>query len=81
MRSRPNTNSTRFLRAWGGELTAALESFRPTGAVLESACRTAAWAQQVLRHAAGHASPEMLAIAAGRVKDVRVRFVHADMLS
>jgi demethylmenaquinone methyltransferase/2-methoxy-6-polyprenyl-1,4-benzoquinol methylase len=69
--------------AWGGEPEAALEAFAPRGAVLELACGPATWTPKLLRHAdtvtALDASPEMLAIAAGRVRDDRVTFVQADV--
>jgi len=67
----------------GDELTEALEAFRPAGSVLELACGPGVWTGQLLRHAAEltavDASPEMLAIAAARVGDERVRFVQADL--
>ncbi len=67
----------------GDEVTQALEAFRPTGRVLELACGPGVWTRQLLRHAtevtAVDASPEMLAIAAARVGDERVRFVQADL--
>lgn len=69
----------------GDELTEALEAFRPAGSVLELACGPGVWTGQLLRHAAEltavDASPEMLAIAAARVGDERVRFVQADLFS
>jgi SAM-dependent methyltransferase len=65
------------------ELVAALDSFRPTGCVLELACGPGVWTEQLLRHAtsvtAVDASPEMLAIASARVTDERVRFIQADL--
>jgi SAM-dependent methyltransferase len=65
------------------ELVAALDSFRPTGCVLELACGPGVWTEQLLRHAtsvtAVDASPEMLAIASARVSDERVRFIQADL--
>ena len=65
------------------ELTEALDAFRPTGRVLELACGPGVWTGQLLRHAsevtAVDASPEMLAIAAARVGDERVRFIEADL--
>jgi SAM-dependent methyltransferase len=68
-----------------GELIAALESFRPSGRVLELACGTGVWTEQLLRHAtsvtAVDASPEMLAIASARVGDDRARFVQADLFA
>jgi SAM-dependent methyltransferase len=69
----------------GGELEAALDEFRPAGAVLELACGPGTWTPQVLRHAASvtalDASPEMIAIASAKVADAaaRVRFVCADV--
>jgi SAM-dependent methyltransferase len=71
---------------WGGdELVAALDSFRPTGSVLELACGTGAWTRELLRHAASltaiDASPEMLAIARARISDERVRFIQAEIFS
>ena len=69
----------------GDEVTEALEAFRPTGSVLELACGPGTWTGQLLRHAtdvtAVDASPEMLAIAAARVADERVRFVQADLFT
>jgi SAM-dependent methyltransferase len=69
----------------GDELTEALEAFRPTGSVLELACGPGVWTGQLLRDAtdvtAVDASPEMLAIAATRVDDQRVRIVQADLFT
>jgi ubiquinone/menaquinone biosynthesis C-methylase UbiE len=69
----------------GDELAAALDSFRPTGCVLELACGSGLWTAQLLRHAecvtAVDAAPEMLAIASARLKDKRVRFVESDVFS
>jgi ubiquinone/menaquinone biosynthesis C-methylase UbiE len=69
--------------ASGEEAVAALEAFAPAGAVLELACGPGTWTAQLLRHAdtvtALDASPEMLAIARGRVRDERVTFVRADV--
>ena len=69
----------------GDEITEALEAFRPAGSVLELACGPGVWTGQLLRHAtevtAVDASAEMLAIAADRVRDGRVRFVQADLFS
>jgi len=65
------------------ELYAALDAFRPTGSVLELACGTGHWTLRLLRHAthvtAVDAAPKMLAIAASRVGNDRVRFVQADL--
>ena len=69
----------------GDELAEALEAFRPAGSVLELACGPGVWTGQLLRHAtdvtAVDSSPEMLAIAAARVGDERVRFVQADLFT
>jgi demethylmenaquinone methyltransferase/2-methoxy-6-polyprenyl-1,4-benzoquinol methylase len=35
----------------GGELSQALDAFRPTGSVLELACGPGTWTTQLLRHA------------------------------
>jgi demethylmenaquinone methyltransferase/2-methoxy-6-polyprenyl-1,4-benzoquinol methylase len=69
----------------GSELIAALESFRPSGRVLELACGTGVWTELLLRHAtsvtAVDASAEMLAIASARVGDDRARFIQADLFT
>jgi SAM-dependent methyltransferase len=65
------------------EPMAALAAFAPAGRVLELACGQGAWTELLLRHAdsvtAVDASPEILAIAAKRIRDERVRFVRADL--
>ena len=65
------------------ELLAAIDSFRPTGQVLELACGPGTWTPHLVRHAAGvtavDASPEMLGLAAERVGAGRVRFLRADL--
>jgi trans-aconitate methyltransferase len=67
----------------GDELLAAIDSFRPAGQVLELACGSGLWTQELLRHAGGltavDAAQEMLSIASHRVSDPRVRFVQADL--
>lgn len=69
----------------GDELTEALEAFGPAGSVLELACGPGVWTSQLLRHAtdvtAVDASAEMLAIAAARAGNHRVRFVQADLFT
>ncbi|HEY5987180.1 MAG TPA: class I SAM-dependent methyltransferase [Streptosporangiaceae bacterium] len=69
----------------GEEVAEALEAFRPAGSVLELACGPGVWTGQLLRYAtdvtALDASPEMLAIAAARIGDERVRFVQADLFT
>jgi demethylmenaquinone methyltransferase/2-methoxy-6-polyprenyl-1,4-benzoquinol methylase len=67
----------------GSELAEALDAFRPTGSVLELACGPGTWTSQLVHHAtdvtAVDASAEMLATAATRVGEERVRFVSADL--
>lgn len=67
------------------ELTAALDAFQPSGAVLELACGPGVWTGQLLRHAADvtavDGSPEMLALAAARAGRERVRFIQADLFT
>ncbi len=69
----------------GDELAEALAAFQPTGSVLELACGPGVWTGQLLRYAtdvtAVDASQEMLAIAAARVGDERVRFIQADLFT
>ena len=69
----------------GDQLTEALDAFQPAGSVLELACGPGVWTSRLLHHAADvtavDASPEMLAIAAARVRDDRVRFVQADLFT
>jgi SAM-dependent methyltransferase len=68
-----------------GELTRALDAFRPTGSVLELACGPGVWTAQILRYAADvtavDASPEMLALAQARAGAGRVRFIQADLFT
>jgi 2-polyprenyl-3-methyl-5-hydroxy-6-metoxy-1,4-benzoquinol methylase len=69
----------------GSELATAVDSFHPTGSVLELACGSGLWTEQLLRHAtsvtAVDAAPEMLAIASARVRDAKVRFIEANLFS
>jgi SAM-dependent methyltransferase len=70
----------------GAELMDALDTFRPTGSVLELACGPGVWTRQLLRYASNvtavDASSEMLAIAAGSVPaGGPVRFVRADLFT
>jgi 2-polyprenyl-3-methyl-5-hydroxy-6-metoxy-1,4-benzoquinol methylase len=67
------------------DLLAAVEAFRPTGDVLELACGTGIWTQQLARSAtsvtAVDAAPEMLARAKAQNDSASVRFVEADLFS
>jgi SAM-dependent methyltransferase len=71
--------------AGGDELSRALDTFRPTGSVLEFACGPGTWTGQLLSHAeeitALDASPEALAIASARHSGERVRFIQANLFS
>ncbi len=76
-------------RVWRSEvrqLRTALDVFKPNGKVLELACGTGLWTEQLLRHAdsvtAVDASPEMLEIARARIgSGRRLRFEEADIFS
>ena len=67
------------------ELLSAIDSFRPTGDVLELACGSGIWTEKLLRSAttvtAVDGAPEMLARARTRVGPSAVRFVEADLFS
>jgi demethylmenaquinone methyltransferase/2-methoxy-6-polyprenyl-1,4-benzoquinol methylase len=64
---------------------ALLDAFAPRGDVLELACGPATWTPELLRHAttvtAVDGAPEMLALAARRVVDGRVRWIEADIFA
>src|SRR5438552_16647918 len=68
------------------ELLSAVDSFRPTGDVLELACGSGIWTERLLRSArtvtAVDGAPELLARAQARVRSsASVRFVEADLFS
>ena len=71
------------LTAAGHAMNAKIDTFAPTGDVLELACGPGTWTGILLRHAstltAVDASPEMLALAATKVGDERARFIEADI--
>jgi ubiquinone/menaquinone biosynthesis C-methylase UbiE len=66
-------------------LIRALDDFCPSGDVLELACGPGTWTLQLLSHAetvtAMDAAPEMIQIAASKVRDDRVRFLEADLFA
>ncbi len=71
---------------WHSEVAivrAALDSFRPTGDVLELACGTGNWTEQLARHAdsvlAVDAAREMLAINRKKLNASNVQYVQADV--
>jgi SAM-dependent methyltransferase len=75
-------------RRWHAEaekLLEALRAFGPKGRVLELACGTGLWTEQLVQFAkrvtAVDASPEMLSIARERVSGPAVRYVEADIFS
>ena len=68
------------------ELMSAIDSFRPTGDVLELACGSGVWTERLERFAASvtavDGAPEMLARARARLgSEGSVRFVEADLFS
>jgi SAM-dependent methyltransferase len=75
-------------RQWFGEVAEvaeALAQFRPEGRVLELACGTGWWTEQLVACAdsltAADASPEVLALNAARLGPGRVRYVQADLFA
>lgn len=73
-------------RQWFVEISrlrSALRSFQPAGHVLELACGTGLWTQQLVRHAdsvtAVDASPEILELNRARVRSNKIRHVCADI--
>ena len=69
--------------AEAAQVSAALSAFRPAGRVLELACGTGIWSEQLLLFAshltAVDGSPEMLAINAARLRSPGVRYVEANL--
>jgi len=73
-------------RAWFSaieQVRKELSYFRPTGDVLELACGTGLWTEQLVQHAdlitAVDASPEGLKLNEERLRDDRVRYLQADL--
>jgi len=64
-------------------VSAALAAFRPEGRVLELACGTGIWTEQLLPFAAEltavDGSPEMLTLNAARLRAPKIRYVEADI--
>jgi SAM-dependent methyltransferase len=64
-------------------VSSALSAFCPAGRVLEFACGTGIWTEQLLRFAshltALDGSPEMLAINAARLRSSAVQYIEADL--
>lgn len=67
------------------ELRRQLAAFRPTGHVLELACGTGLWTEQLLHYAdhitAVDAAPEVLTLNRERLQSDRVAYVQADLFS
>jgi len=75
-------------RSWFADvaqLRTALDAFQPTGHVLELACGTGLWTEQLLRYAteitAVDAAPEVLALNQQRLQSDRVQYVQADLFA
>lgn len=64
-------------------VSSALAAFRPAGRVLELACGTGIWSEQLLRFASHltllDGSPEMLSIATARLHSPQVHIIQADL--
>jgi SAM-dependent methyltransferase len=64
-------------------VSAALSAFHPGGRILELACGTGIWTEQLLPFAshltALDASSEMLALKAARLRSPMIRYVEADL--
>jgi len=77
----PELNDRWFAEA--AAVSSALAAFRPSGRILELACGTGIWSEQLLpfasRLTAVDASPEMLAINATRLRSPLVRYIQTDM--
>jgi demethylmenaquinone methyltransferase/2-methoxy-6-polyprenyl-1,4-benzoquinol methylase len=74
------------LAAYGHDLEAALDRFRPSGRVLEIASGTGAWTRLLLSHASAvtalDSSPEMHELSRRRLgNDPRMRYIEADVFS
>ncbi len=79
----PDVNAQWFSDA--AAVQSALDRFGPAGDVLELACGTGLWTDRLVANAARmtavDASSEMLELCCARVKDPRVRYVHADLFA
>jgi SAM-dependent methyltransferase len=77
----PDLNARWFADA--AVVRSALAAFRPSGRILELACGTGIWSEQLLpfasRLTAVDSSPEMLAINAARLQSPLVHYIQADM--
>lgn len=77
----PDLNAQWFAET--AELSSALAAFRPSGRILEFACGTGIWTEQLLPFASGltalDGSAEMLAVNAARLQSLEVRYIEADL--
>jgi SAM-dependent methyltransferase len=77
----PDLNTRWFAEA--AAVRSALAAFRPSGRILELACGTGIWTEQLLPFASSltavDASPEMLAINSARLQSPLVRYIQSDM--
>jgi demethylmenaquinone methyltransferase/2-methoxy-6-polyprenyl-1,4-benzoquinol methylase len=66
-------------------LRSALRSFEPAGHILELACGTGLWTQQLIRQADSltvvDASPEILELNRARVRSNKIRYIRADIFN
>jgi demethylmenaquinone methyltransferase/2-methoxy-6-polyprenyl-1,4-benzoquinol methylase len=79
----PELNSQWFQEV--EQVRQALDQFKPTGRILELACGTGLWTQQILGHArqitAVDAVPEVLKLNQQRLKSSKVEYVQADIFT
>jgi SAM-dependent methyltransferase len=79
----PANNAQWFAEA--AEVSSALKAFQPKGRILELACGTGIWTEQLLPFAshltAVDGSPEMLAITANRLRSPKVTCIEADLFN
>jgi ubiquinone/menaquinone biosynthesis C-methylase UbiE len=79
----PETNARWFADV--AQAQTALNRFQPTGDILELACGTGLWTQQLAPHAASvtaiDGSHEMLELCRTRVNDPRVSYIQADLFA
>src|SRR5687768_17469150 len=77
----PDTNAQWFAEA--AMVSSALKEFRPAGRILELACGTGLWTEQLLPDASHvtvvDGSPEMLGITAHRLRSPLVTTIEADI--
>jgi ubiquinone/menaquinone biosynthesis C-methylase UbiE len=69
----------------GAQVSAALTQFQPGGRILELACGTGIWTEQLLPWAttltAVDGSPEMLVVIEAKLQSPKVRYVEADLFA